>query len=164
MLLTPVREYLLLVFKLIGMKKHLYLFVIIAAAFLISCEEEALPKTKTQLLTQTSWKFSAATVNGSDASGYLQACQKDNIYTFAAAGTGTMDEGASKCNSGDPQSVPFTWNFASSETILHISTPLFSGSGNDFTLTSLTETELKVTFPYTPPIGPSVMIVATFVH
>src|ERR1041385_438692 len=95
-------------------------------------------KTKTQLITQGTWKFSAATVNGVDASGYLQSCQKDNIYTFVAAGTGTIDEGASKCNGSDPQTNPFTWNFANNESTLHISTILFTGGSNDFTVVSLT--------------------------
>jgi Lipocalin-like domain len=118
------------------------------------------PKTKTQLISQSSWKFSTATVSGANASGYLQACQKDNIYTFVAAGTGTIDEGPSKCNSGDAQTNPFTWNFASSENMLHISTVLFTGGSNDFTLVSLTETELIASQNY-PPYG---TIVVTFVH
>jgi hypothetical protein len=147
------------------MKKYLLLISGLALFLFFSCKEDtAEPKTKTQLLTQGSWKFSAATANGGDASSYLQACQKDNIYTFVAAGTGTMDEGPSKCNAADPQTSTFNWNWATNETILHINTPLFSGSGNDFTLVSLTETELKVSFTYTPPIGPSIIIVATFIH
>src|SRR5258705_5509909 len=78
------------------MKKQLsFLFVVVAANFFIysSCNKTdytpPTPKTKTQLLTQGSWKFKSATANGADASGFLQACQKDNIYTFVAAGTGT---------------------------------------------------------------------------
>jgi len=119
-------------------------------------------KTKTELITQASWKFSTATLNGVDASSYLQACQKDNIYTFVAAGTGTIDEGASKCNSGDPQTGPFTWNFLTNETMIHISTVLFSGGSNDFTLVSLSTTQLVASqnFPY-PPYG---TIVVTFIH
>jgi hypothetical protein len=116
--------------------------------------------TKTELLTTASWKFSAATVNGADASGFLQACQKDNIYTFVAAGTGTLDEGLSKCNGADPQTTPFNWNFASNETILHISTVLFSGGSNDLTLVSLSSTQLVVSQNY-PPYG---TIVVTFIH
>jgi len=147
-------------------RKILYLLGF-ALPLLLACKKEennSPPKTKTQLLTQSSWRFSSATANGSDASGYLQACQKDNIYTFAAAGTGSMDEGPTRCNMSDPQSTPFTWNFASNETVLHISTQLFSGTSNDMMIEALTETQLIVTFPYTPPVGPSVMIRAVFVH
>ena len=148
------------------MKKQLLFLLSLTAFLLISCEEDnpPTPKTKTQLLTQGTWRFSAATANGSDASGFLQACQKDNIYTFVSGGTGTVDEGASKCNASDPQTSSLTWNFASGETILHISAPFFSGSGNDFTLVALTETQLKISFAYSPPGGPVVLIEATFVH
>ena len=121
-------------------------------------------KTNTELLTQSSWKFSSATVNGADASSRLQACQKDNIYTFAVAGTGTVDEGPSTCNPGDPQTIAFNWNFASNETILHASTTIFSGGSNDFTIMTLSQTQLVVTFPYTPIVGPSFQVVITFIH
>ncbi len=153
------------------MKKHLsLLFVLITANFFIfsSCNKDddpPVPKTKTQLLTQGTWKFKSATVGGTDYSSSLQTCQKDNILTFAAAGTGTIDEGATKCNPvTDPQTSPLTWNFASGETILQVSVPLFSGLGNDFTLISLTETELVVSIVYTPPLGPSLTVVITFQH
>jgi|SRR5882724_3056870 len=120
-------------------------------------------KTKTQLVTQSTWKFSSATVSGSDVSAFLQACQKDNILTFVAAGTGTVDEGPSKCNSGDPQTNPFTWNFASSETILHISAVLFAGGSSDFTLVTLSETQLIVSQVITVGGSPQNAVV-TFIH
>jgi hypothetical protein len=154
------------------MKKQVSLLVVlIAANFFIysSCNKSdynpPAPKTKTQLLTQGAWKFKSATASGTDISGSLQTCQKDNIMTFAAAGTGTIDEGATKCNPlTDPQTSSLTWNFASGETILHISATLFSGTGNDFTLVSLTETELVVSIGYAPPVGPIILIVITFQH
>lgn len=121
-------------------------------------------KTKTQLITQGTWKFQTATANGTDVSGNLRACQKDNIYIFLAAGTGTADEGPTRCNLGDPATNPFNWNFLSSETILHISTLLFTNGGNDFTIISLTETELVVSQPYTPPTGPTIIMIITFIH
>jgi hypothetical protein len=153
------------------MKKQIqFLIVLIAANFFIfsSCNKSDVtpptPKTKTQLLTQGSWKFKSATANGGDASGYLSACQKDNIYTFLAAGTGTVDEGLTKCNPADQQTTSFTWSFMTNETILHINTALFTNTTNDFTLISLSETELVVSTFYTPLVGPSVLITITFLH
>jgi len=122
------------------------------------------PKTKTELLTQSNWKFKSAFVGATDYSSSLQTCQKDNIYTFVAAGTGTADEGPLKCNAGDPQTSPFTWNWAASETILHISLVLFTNTTNDFTLVSISETELVVQTFYTPPVGPSFQVTITFQH
>ena len=146
------------------------LLILFAASFLLSssCNKNDNPpapiKTKTQLLTQSPWKFKSATAGGSDASGFLQACQKDNIYTFAAAGTGTTDEGPSKCNTGDPQITSFTWNFASNETMLQVSSVFFSNTNTNFDLVSLTETELVVKTFYTPPIGPFIEVTITFQH
>jgi len=139
-------------------------FIALALIFISGCgkdkDDPAPAKTKTELISTGTWKFSSAKAGTTDVSGFLQVCQKDNIYTFVASGTGTINEGTTKCNAGDPQTSPFTWNFASGETILHISTTLFTGGGNDFTLVSLTETELVGSQNY-PPYG---TIVVTFVH
>jgi hypothetical protein len=151
-------------------KQFFFLLVFISATVFIfsSCNKKdstpVVPKTKTELLVLGAWKFKGATSGGSDISGSLQACQKDNIMTFLAAGTGSVDEGPAKCNAADPQINPLTWNFASSETILHVSATLFSNTGNDFTLISLTETELVVSIIYAPPIGPTFLVVITFQH
>ncbi len=121
------------------------------------------PKTKTELITASSWKFDNARVGGSDVSAFIQACQKDNILLFVAAGTGTVDEGALKCNSSDPQTNPFAWNFASSETVLHISTVLFTGGSSDFILVTLTEAQLVVSQNVTIS-GSTQNAVVTFKH
>lgn len=134
---------------------------------LISCQKEddtPAPKTKTQLLTQATWKFSSATVGGTDVSAALQACQKDNILSLAAAGTGTLDEGPAKCNAGDPQTSPITWSWLSGETQLNISTTLFTGGSSTFTLVSLTETQLVVSQAITVPPAGSQTAVVTFIH
>lgn len=152
------------------MKRYFHLLVVLIAANLFifsSCNKDddpPVPKTKTQLLTQSTWKFKSATVGGTDYSSNLQVCQKDNILTFTTVGTGTIDEGATKCNVADPPTSPLTWNFVSGETILQVSVPLFSGLGNNFTLISLSETELVVSIVYTPPLGPSLTVVITFQH
>jgi lipocalin-like protein len=121
-------------------------------------------KTKTQLITQASWKFSSATVNGTDVSSLIQSCQKDNILTFSATGgTGTLDEGPTKCNSGDPQTQNFTWSFTNNETILHVSTIFFTGGSSDFTIVSLTETQLMVS-QIVNIAGSMQTAVVTFIH
>src|SRR5690242_16478785 len=110
------------------MKKSWVLGLSIISSFiLVQCHKDNnTPKSRTVLLTQASWKFKSATVNGSDASSLTSACQRDNIYVFAANGSGTANEGASKCNASDPDSVPFTWNFLTSETQLYVSAPLYA--------------------------------------
>jgi len=141
------------------------LIILLATAFLTSCnkDDSTPPKTKTQLLTQGTWRFSAATVGGSDVSAFLQTCQKDNTMTFAAAGTGNVDEGATKCNAPDPQSNPFTWSWQSSETILQVSAIFFTGGSNTFTLVALTETQLVLSQVITVSGTPQNAVV-TFIH
>jgi hypothetical protein len=137
-----------------------------ATVFFIACSKSSdnpTSKNKTELLTQSSWKFDNAKVSGVDVSGLLQTCQKDNVYVFAAAGTGTLDEGAAKCSQSDPQTIPFNWNFESNETILNVSTVLIAGGGNKFTIVSLTETQLVVSQNITLS-GSSQTAVVTFIH
>lgn len=120
------------------------------------------PKTKRELLVQSSWKYKSATVNGAPFAG-LPTCQTDNIYSFNTSGSGAADEGATRCNAGDPQNNPFTWSFQNAETEILLSTPLFPNGGSTITLVSVTETELVVSFPYSTP-GPIVIVQVTFQH
>ncbi len=151
--------------------KNKFLSFLFAAALLVvvlpACEKDEDPpaqKTKTDLITQGTWKFSSATVGGMNASAFIQTCQKDNILTFVKVGlTGTVDEGATKCNAGDPQTNNFTWNFQNNETTLFISATLFTGGSSTFTLVSLTETELVVSQVITVGGTPQNAVV-TFIH
>ena len=151
------------------MKRNILFFypaIILVSLLIGSCSKknDAAPvPTKQELLTSASWKFSTAMVGGTDVSGFLQTCQKDNILLFQAAGTGTLDEGATKCNAGDPQTNPFTWNFASSESVLHISTVLFTGGSSDFNLISVTSANLIVSQNITVS-GSTQNAVVTFIH
>ena len=150
------------------MKKQLFSFltVLVASLFLLSsCDKDSnnTPKTKTQLISQGSWKFQSATVGGADASSMITACQRDNILVFAAAGTGTASEGATKCNGSDPDSFSFMWNFLNSETTLHISTVLFAAGSNDFSIVLISETQLVVSQGLSFG-GPVQNVVVTFTH
>ena len=153
------------------MKKQLrLLFVLVAANFFIfsSCHKSdstppPAPKTKTQLITQGTWKFKSATVGGSPYT--FPSCQTDNILSFgtAGSGTGTVDEGVTKCNAGDPQINNFTWVFQNNETEILLSTPLFTNGSNTVTVISLTETELVLSMPVSTP-GPVLIVQVTFQH
>ena len=152
------------------MKKNMFklLACLTGVLFVISsCSDKdpdpAPAKTKTELVSTGTWRFSAATVGGADASGFLQACQKDNTLTFTASGTGTLNEGATKCNAADPQTTPFTWNFLTNETQVFVSTTLFTGGSSTFNLVTLTESQLVLSQMITLGGTPQNVIV-TFVH
>ena len=120
-------------------------------------------KTNTELLTQTSWKFDKATLGGVDVSSQLDQCETDNTITFSTGGTGVIDEGAMKCDSSDPQTDPFDWNFASNETVLHVSAALFSGGNGDLNIVTLDDTQLVVSVSM-DILGTTQTVVITFKH
>lgn len=121
--------------------------------------------SKTALIAQGTWKFSNAKAGTTDISAFVQACQKDNIATFNINGTGQLDEGATKCNAGDPQVANFSWAFQANETQLFISTPLFTGGSSLFSLITLSTTQLVVSqnLNLGPPFGTQ-NVVVTFIH
>jgi len=130
------------------MKKLLLPLTLFALSILAlaSCKKSSgTSKSKTELLTQASWKINAlgidVNMNGTIDNGESQEedCQADNTFTFNTNGTGTDDEGSLLC-SGQPQTQDFTWSFKSNETIISANNVTFNG---DFTISSLTDTELK---------------------
>jgi len=116
------------------------------------------PKSKTDLITASIWRFDNATVAGIDISGSFEDCEKDNTVTFLSNGSGTIDEGPTKCDAADPQTTPFTWAFENNETSLHTTTPLFPGTG-DFKISTLNETQLSVSRDTTVSGIPATIII-----
>lgn len=150
------------------MKNKITLFLAFLSTIVIvipACEKEGDPpaaKTKTELMTQSSWKFEKATALGSDISAHPSlACYIDNTIKFEANLSGTGTEGASACSTPIPST--FTWSFQNSESILRLSFILFSGGSSDFTIVSLTETNLVVSQTITVGTTPTPVEV-TFKH
>lgn len=127
----------------------------IALLLLAACGKDPVAvKTKTQLISQSSWKFEKATASGlGDISTHpLIACYADNVITFSSNLSGTISEGAVVCTSPAPAS--FTWSFQSNETVLRFSFNLLPGGSPDFNIIALNETNLilsqQVTLPGIP--------------
>lgn len=100
---------------------------------------------KTVLLTKSNWiltnnetKVGSGGTWGSNYQG-IYDCKKDDLLKFNTDNTGIADEGATKCNTQDPQSVPFSWSFSNSETKLTF-------QNSTATIDVLSETSLIVTF------------------
>lgn len=139
----------------------------------ISCdkdEDTSADNSKTAVLTQSAWKLENAGVdvdkNGTvelDISNQIDACVKDNTYKFEADGSGTVNEGGSRCSTSAPQTTPFSWAFLSNETELRISSTnsqVFSGQYKIVTLTSAKMTLSKDT----TLSGVGTTLVANFIH
>ncbi|MGC4037359.1 MAG: lipocalin family protein [Chitinophagaceae bacterium] len=150
-------------------KKALYpaLIIFSGACVFFACKKDSTNnntsgKTKTQLITSSTWRFDNAKLAGVDVSGAFDDCEKDNTVTFVSNGTGTVDEGATKCDAADPQTVPFDWTFENNESSIHTTTPLFPGT-SDFKINSLSETQLAVAKD-TVILGTTQTFVVTFKH
>lgn len=134
-----------------------YLFCLMTAALaLASCKKDSNSNnsgpSKTDLITSATWKYNSGGIdqdrNGTvdltfESTGLVQPCVLDNTATFRSDGSGTGDEGATKCSTNAPQTTPFTWSFGSGETTLNINGSLL-GIGGTFKVTSLTSTALSL--------------------
>ena len=96
--------------------------IIAALAFLTisSCKKDDEKKSKTDYLTSSPWKIKSIVVNGIDGTAFIEACSKDDTQKYNVGGAGLFSEGATKCDPADPQTEPFTWAFAASESQLVI--------------------------------------------
>lgn len=140
---------------------------LLAIMFLLitGCGKDTTPApapTKTELITQSSWKFDHAMASGTDISSSVNACFKDNIATFTTAGNMMLDEATTVCSPS--YAGTYTWTFQSSETILHLSAPIFTGGSSDFTLVSINATNLVVSQVMTVAPYPPTTVEVTFKH
>jgi hypothetical protein len=121
----------------------------------VSCEKKEVTPSKTEILTKSKWAWTAGTVSpafdffgdGKPISGEyhskMPVCFQDDIRTFDAAGTYTVDEGATKCDPADPQIYNLaTWKWEASETVIAI---IVDGETRKWKVNELTETVMKVT-------------------
>lgn len=139
--------------------------LVLVVFFTSSCKKDETPApTNTQLLSQSSWTLLSASASGTDVTNNaLLACFKDNVITFAANGTFTINEGANICTPSTAGS--FTWSFQAGETQLVLSAPLIPGGSSTFTLITLNSTSLVISQNVTIPPSPTpITVVFTFKH
>ena len=127
--------------------------------------------SNTTILTQQSWTFNNAGLDpnkdgtiDTDVSSQVPACLKDNSVTFASNGNGTVDEGGTKCNTTDPQTVPFTWSFASNETMININGNAIAGKGGQYKVVALSSTQLSLSKDTTVAIIGATTFVVNLKH
>jgi hypothetical protein len=156
------------------MKKHstliLFPVLIVLSLSFTGCKKEKdgddtpAPKTKTELITKSAWKFDNAKMAGTDISGNAAlACYKDNIMVFKTDLSGTIDEGANVCST--PAPATFTWGLQNTEAVLNISAIILPGGATGFTLVSVDEDKLVVSQNVAIPPSPIALnVVLTFKH
>lgn len=119
-------------------------------ASMSACKKDK--KSKTELLTNNSWKVKAMIVTPAidifgelitDLYAYADDCTKDDFRTFKDNGQVVTDEGPTKCGPNYPQTTTETWIFNSDETVITF-TDAAGTSSYDATVTTLGENELKI--------------------
>jgi hypothetical protein len=131
-------------------------------------EDQQPEKTKRELLTAGAWVHESSGVdvdkNGTielslEAAGVPQ-CRLDNVLTFRSDNTAVADEGVAKCNTADPQTTQFNWQFADNETALSFSGNVFTQLNGRFTIRTLNATSLSLSKDTTiAPLGNVAVIV-----
>ena len=113
------------------------------------------PPTKTELLTGKNWRLTAFICDPpydffgtgtpiSNVYAQFSPCDKDDILLFKTNNTYVQDEGATKCNTGDPQIIATgPWTFNSTESI--ITQDAGTSNSQDFNILQLDATTLKGT-------------------
>ncbi|MBZ0247687.1 MAG: DUF5004 domain-containing protein [Cyclobacteriaceae bacterium] len=127
-------------FKLI-----LALALVLTITIISSCSKDDDPiLSRLELLTQKPWKLKSSTIVGIGTSP-PESYSADDIHTFNTDGTYVFDEGPTKEDSSDPQTVNGKWEFAEAETIIKLS---YGGLTLNQEIVELTSTTLKVKFNF----------------
>jgi len=139
--------------------------LLLLSVLALSCDrndDDSSSTNNTTLITRSSWQYESGGIdqdrNGTiditlESTGQVQPCVLDNTGTFQTGGAGIADEGATKCSPTLPQTTPFTWSFASSETVLTVSGGGLFGQGGNFKIQSLTATRLSLSKDTTLAFG-----------
>lgn len=155
------------------MKKQVYRWSAILSVFavlgIIGCNKDngddtPPPKTNTENISASSWKFQSASAAGTDISSNPQlACFVDNVITFNSSLTGNIDEATVIC--APSTAGAFTWSFQASETMIQLSTALFTGGSNTFTIVTLNGTNLVLSQNVViPPSVTAIPVTVTLKH
>ncbi|MCF8364949.1 MAG: lipocalin family protein [Bacteroidales bacterium] len=139
----------------------LFLFTAFVLATSVSCkkDEDDSPQTKTDQITGKNFVVTAMLIspaveyNGIEISDFysiMPSCTKDDITIFNTNGTATFDEGATKCDAGDPQTTSGTWAFLENETRLSVTS---DGETEVYNIVELSESKLKISFEIVEDFG-----------
>lgn len=110
---------------------------------------------KTNFLTAGVWHFTGYRYNngiGSIVTTYtdLPACRQDDLRSFTKNGTGDMNEGPTKCNSTDPQSIAVQWYFVNAQT------NWININGTEYIVNMLDNTTFDINKRRTDPYDPEI--------
>ena len=132
-----------------------YLLAAAVGLTTLGCSKKEEAPSKTELLTNKNWIETAATVSPgipvvtatgtttvTDLHAQQKPCDLDDFIRFETPNVYKSDEGASKCNTADPQTTTGTWVYNGDQTIITITSA--GGTPSSANVTELTDSSLKV--------------------
>lgn len=161
------------------MKKVIFLPLLAMALFTVGCskdndDDDNGQSERMQLITSAAWKYDNAGIDltGDEVGDFpvpeslLGDCDKDNVITLKADSTGTIDEGLTKCDPDDPQTVNITWEFKNNETVINVPQNIFGGVSGEVKIKTLTATKLTLVkvVPISDPTPGTATVVLDLKH
>ena len=125
--------------------------VVSSISVVTSCKDDDNQKSRTDLLTGTSWMIDKAQIelNGQfiDVPTDISPCGLDDVYTFTKAGVFTSSVGLDDCGDGSDKALNGTWVWKENETVLSTTVDDSDPDTNDtddLTIVVLTEAQIKL--------------------
>ena len=129
----------------------LTLVTVASSLVFTSCKkdkDDPKPKSKTELLTAKNWRLSAATsVIGPitiDVYAAQDACDKDDFLKFNTNKSLIFDEGLTKCDLRDPQSITGAWDLTVNDTKLKMQETSNPASAEVYDVVEISASTLKI--------------------
>ncbi len=129
------------------------LAILLAGMTISGCsKKDSKDPSRSELLASGSWKFSNAGIdaNGDGVidsplpDGTIGECSQDDTFVFNTNGTGTADEGATKCDPADPQTVNFGWTLSNNDQNLTLTGFDFGGLDPTFAIKTLNNNKITL--------------------
>lgn len=110
------------------MKNYALILLLAAATVITSCSKDdddnksggsgGTTASNTSKLCNKNWKMTSLKLNGFETISSLDTCDLDDFIRFNTDNTYIEDEGATKCDPTDPQTLTGNWSWAANETKL----------------------------------------------
>lgn len=134
--------------------KFFSLLLLAGSLAFVSCEKDKDidADQPDKILTSGTWKLTALTVDPAidwfgtsvtNVYAQLPACSKDDLTTFQSNGTVKFDEGTSKCNTNDPQTVTALWALSNDQKTISVT---MNGETESWKINQLSKTTVQVDY------------------
>jgi hypothetical protein len=141
------------------MKKAIIVAMVFIGFATVACKKDKTENktvTKADLVASTTWSIDTIGFdmdkNGtidSEVPGGFKPCEMDNTIKFNKDSTGIFSEGALKCDSADPQEIPFTWLLKQNDSVINIQGNLPGEMKGDINILTLSNTNFVLSKPIT---------------